>query len=317
MFTMENGSFRLFRFAGINVFMHWSWLILAAIETQRPMQRYERPVWGLIEYIGIFAIVLLHEFGHALACRQVGGTADRIVLWPLGGIAFVNPPPRPGAMLWSIAAGPLVNVLLVPVTVGCLLLSLNQGWNTSLPDVHVFIRSITLINVGLLVFNILPIYPLDGGQIVQALLWFVIGRANSLMVVSVLGLVCGIGILGLAVLAGEWWFGLLAMFIAMRSWAGFQQARGLAKLAKLPRYRGLACPSCGAAPLKGPFWRCNQCHEAFDTFAEGAACPNCGQRFPTTACPECHQKHPIELWVPAALPVTPADEEAASPAEIV
>jgi Zn-dependent protease len=58
---------------------------------------------------------LFHEFGHALACRQVGGQADLIVLWPLGGVAYVSPPPRPGALLWRIAAGPLVNVLLVPV----------------------------------------------------------------------------------------------------------------------------------------------------------------------------------------------------------
>ena len=59
--------------------------------------------------------MLLHEFGHALACRQTGGHADTIVLGPLGGIAFVQPPPRPGAYLWSLAAGPLVNVILFPL----------------------------------------------------------------------------------------------------------------------------------------------------------------------------------------------------------
>ena len=69
----------------------------------------------MLEYLALFVIVLLHEFGHALACRQVGGQADQIVLWPLGGVAYVAPPPRPGATLWSIAAGPLVNVVLVPV----------------------------------------------------------------------------------------------------------------------------------------------------------------------------------------------------------
>src|SRR5205823_4575722 len=69
----------------------------------------------LLEYVSVFVIVLMHEFGHALACRQVGGIANRIVLWPLGGIAFVDPPRRPGAYLWSIAAGPLVNVILLPV----------------------------------------------------------------------------------------------------------------------------------------------------------------------------------------------------------
>jgi Zn-dependent protease len=68
-----------------------------------------------LEYLALFSIVLMHEFGHALACRQVGGTADQILLWPFGGVAYVNPPQRPGAMLWSIAAGPLVNVALFPL----------------------------------------------------------------------------------------------------------------------------------------------------------------------------------------------------------
>src|SRR5438477_9305595 len=112
---MRSGVIRLFRFAGIEVFLHFSWFLVAAIYISGYIRRYESPVWGVLEYISVFAIVLVHEFGHALACRQVGGIADRIVLWPLGGIAFVNPPPRAGAYLWSIAAGPLVNVALIPI----------------------------------------------------------------------------------------------------------------------------------------------------------------------------------------------------------
>src|SRR6476659_5847224 len=109
------GAFPLFRVAGIQVYLHFTWLIVAALEIGQFARRYHNPVWGALEYLSLFAIVLLHEFGHALACRQTGGQADQIVLWPLGGIAFVNPPRRPGAMLWSIAAGPLVNVLLFPI----------------------------------------------------------------------------------------------------------------------------------------------------------------------------------------------------------
>ena len=63
----------------------------------------------------MFGIVLLHEFGHVLACRSVGGQANEIMLWPFGGVAFVKPPPRPAATLWNVVAGPAVNVLLVPV----------------------------------------------------------------------------------------------------------------------------------------------------------------------------------------------------------
>src|SRR3954447_11958388 len=112
---MRSGTIRLFRFAGIEVYLHFSWFLVAAIYISGYIRRYESPIWGVLEYLSIFVIVLIHEFGHALACRQVGGVANRIVLWPLGGIAFVNPPRRAGAYLWSIAAGPLVNVVLLPV----------------------------------------------------------------------------------------------------------------------------------------------------------------------------------------------------------
>ena len=112
---MQGGTFRLFRFAGITVFLHFSWFIMAAYQLTERSHNYSSPIWAVYEYLALFGIVLLHEFGHALACRQTGGEADRIVLWPLGGIAFVNPPPRPGAVLWSIAAGPLVNVALIPI----------------------------------------------------------------------------------------------------------------------------------------------------------------------------------------------------------
>ena len=105
MTPTHQGSFRLFRVAGIDVFLHWSWFIVAMYEISTRMAHYTSPFWNVAEYLTLFLIVLLHEFGHALACRQVGGTADTIVLLPLGGVAYVNPPQRPGATLWAIAEG--------------------------------------------------------------------------------------------------------------------------------------------------------------------------------------------------------------------
>src|ERR1700756_2095802 len=113
--TGREGSIRLFGFVGINVFLHWSWFLVAVYEIQSRSGRYSSIAWNILEYLALFLIVLTHEFGHALACRQVGGRADTIMLWPLGGVAFVSPPPRPGAVLWSIAAGPLVNLVLIPI----------------------------------------------------------------------------------------------------------------------------------------------------------------------------------------------------------
>src|SRR5687768_9481368 len=97
---IQNGALRLVHILGIDVYVHWTWLLLAMFEMQSGKDgRYENPVWPAIEYLSVFGIVLLHEFGHALACRQVGGVANRIMLWPLGGVAYVAPPPRPGAWL--------------------------------------------------------------------------------------------------------------------------------------------------------------------------------------------------------------------------
>src|SRR4051812_46365326 len=103
MSNVQSGAFRLFRVAGISVYLHWLWFVLAywQIFREHPGNLPQAALpWRVAEYLTFFLIVLLHEFGHALACRSVGGTADRIMLWPLGGVAFVNPPPRPGAMLW-------------------------------------------------------------------------------------------------------------------------------------------------------------------------------------------------------------------------
>src|SRR5438270_13504105 len=116
MASTREGSVHLFRFAGVDVFLHWSWFVVAIIEIQSRSGRYTSLAWNIAEYLALFLIVTLHEFGHALACRQVGGTANKIVPWPLGGVAYVNPPPPPGAMLWTIAAGPLVTGGLLAVS---------------------------------------------------------------------------------------------------------------------------------------------------------------------------------------------------------
>ena len=146
---------------------------MAAYQLTERSHNYSSPVWAVYEYLALFGIVLLHEFGHALACRQTGGEADRIVLWPLGGIAFVNPPPRPGAVLWSIAAGPLVNVALIPIF-GALVFFARQSAGLS-PDLRHLFEAIRFVNYLLLIFNLLPIYPLDGGQIFRALLLVSVG----------------------------------------------------------------------------------------------------------------------------------------------
>src|ERR1700690_3495112 len=152
--SLNNGSIRLGRIAGVDIFLHWFWFIAAIYEIQIGSRRYSSIAWSIAEYLALFLIVLTHEFGHAMACRQVGGTANRIVLWPLGGVAFVNPPQRPGATLWSIAAGPLVNVALLPVLYAAFAMSGSMGWAQTMPDAYHLVRAILWINLSLLIFNL-------------------------------------------------------------------------------------------------------------------------------------------------------------------
>ncbi len=227
MLPNRSGSIPFFRLFGISVSIHWLWFVLVYIAVHFS-QRYTVRTWALFEYLSLFAIVLLHEFGHALACRSVGGRADRIVLWPLGGVAFVQPPPRPGATLWSIAAGPLVNVLLIPVTFGAYAWASSTAGQQLSDDAVMFIRSVAAINLVLLVFNMLPIYPLDGGQIVQSILWFFIGRSRSLRVCAIVGMVVGATAGVAALFKNDIWMIVLAFFVVSRAWNGYKVARMMA-----------------------------------------------------------------------------------------
>lgn len=300
MSFIRQGSIHLGRVAGIDLYLHWSWFVIAVIEIGSREGRYSSLVWSLLEYLALFAIVLLHEFGHALACRQVGGTVDRIMLWPLGGVAYVNPPQRPGATLWSLAAGPLVNVALTPILGAALLAGRLLGWAQSMPDAYHFLWMVLFIDVGLFVFNILPIYPLDGGQILRSLLWFFIGRARSLYVATILGFVGAAGLVGLALWMRSTWSLFIAAYMLMSCWSGFKNARAMILVEKQPRREGFACPSCGEKPHAGPFWKCAQCSRNFDTFETGAVCPYCGAQFPITMCGECQKSHPIGEWAAGA-----------------
>ena len=214
---------RLFRLFGITVFVHWSWLLAFAYYVQMRMRFYPSLIWNTLVCLTVFGIVLIHEFGHALATRSVKGSADTIMLWPLGGVAYVDPPHRPGAVLWAIFAGPLVNIILAPLLRLAAVYVEQVAPHTAL---SMYVWEVFVANLGLLIFNMLPIYPLDGGQILHSLLWFVVGYARALRVVSVLGFVGAIGIVGLAIRfdLGPLTY-LMAVFIGWRAFAGYQFAQ--------------------------------------------------------------------------------------------
>ena len=169
----------------------------------------------------LFCIVLLHEFGHCFAARRVGGEADEIIMHPLGGLAMARSPHRPLPTFITVAGGPAVNVVI------CLLcgviLFLLIGWVPWNParfkpvvtfsgwlDVAWYTGWVYQVSYWLLMFNLLPIYPLDGGQMLQAILWPKFGYYKSMNFSCITGMAGAVvggmialatGNLGLAILA--------------------------------------------------------------------------------------------------------------------
>jgi len=159
--------------------------------------------------VALVVLVLLHEYGHCFVCRRVGGEADEILLWPLGGLATCSPPHRWDAAFWTTAGGPLVNAaLLVPL--GALVFALTGSWGavifnpfdpwfsagtvTASTDFEKLLKltawAFHYSNMLLLAFNVLvPMYPMDGGRLLHALLWRKIGYRESTKMTAIIGLV--------------------------------------------------------------------------------------------------------------------------------
>jgi stage IV sporulation protein FB len=129
----------------------------------------------------LFCSILAHElFGHVLACRLTGGYGDEVLLWPLGGLAFVQPEPNFFSRFMTAAGGPLVNAILCLATLPTVYFSgslyerltplMIPSLETSASLLEYVLLMIFSINWTLLLINLLPVFPLDGGLMMEAFL---------------------------------------------------------------------------------------------------------------------------------------------------
>ncbi len=184
----------------------------------------------------LFLIVLLHEFGHVLACRRVGGDADEILLWPLGGLASVDPPRHWKAELWTTLGGPLVNVALFAA--GVVVLGFGVDWRLSavLPNplnpvgfaampgrLFETIFLIHWINLVLLLLNLLPLFPLDGGRILVAVLSRRLGSIAATRIASRIGVVGSALMIAAALVLESWVLGAIAVFCLATCWVSLRR----------------------------------------------------------------------------------------------
>jgi tetratricopeptide (TPR) repeat protein len=162
----------------------------------------------LLLITAIFVCVLLHELGHTLAARLLGVDVKSVLLWPLGGFANLSHrPERVSHNLIITAAGPVTNLALSIGLAGILMVERLVYYNQLAPrlslwlgemQVFPFLVGLLAANLGLAVFNLIPIYPLDGGQIARDVLKLLLGekKADLLLLIISLPLAIGLTMLG-------------------------------------------------------------------------------------------------------------------------
>jgi Zn-dependent protease/CBS domain-containing protein len=146
-------------------------------------------VEGVVFIVLIFACVLAHEFGHIFAARRYGIGTPEVTLWPIGGVASLERiPEKPSEELVVALAGPAVNVVIAAVLILWLGLSLDGAAMTELENPRAsLLARVAAANIFLVVFNLIPAFPMYGGRVLRALLAMRMGRAEATRVAARIG----------------------------------------------------------------------------------------------------------------------------------
>ena len=205
-----NWSFKAGRLFGIDIRIHVIFIlcviVLLSMEA-RDAKALNIPfsqvlIYALGTYGLLFLVVLLHEFGHCFGARHVGGEADEILIWPLGGLAMVSTPHNARAHMITTLAGPMVNVVICAIVSAVLVAKTGSlgavPWNPLHPMTPVVLFHMSTLDIWLmrlfgvsyllLLFNMMPVFPFDGGRVLQAWLWPRKGYVASMEIATVVGM---------------------------------------------------------------------------------------------------------------------------------
>jgi len=197
------GSWKVGELFGIGVFIHWSfWLIVlwVAMSFMSGGGGLLAALAGAGFVFALFGCVVLHELGHALTARQFGiGTRD-ITLLPIGGVARLERMPDDPKQEFLVAiAGPAVNVVIALVLFAVLNFKVSiQNMLQIDPSGGILLEQLMVVNVFLVLFNLLPAFPMDGGRILRSLLAMVMPYLQATRIAAVIGQIMA----GLFVLVG-------------------------------------------------------------------------------------------------------------------
>lgn len=254
-------AWKLGRFADIDVYVHATFaliIIFVAGAHWAEGDSLAEAAGALLFVAALFACVVFHEYGHALAARRYGIKTRDITLYPIGGVARLERlPDKPMQELWVALAGPAVNVVIMLVL--CAWLLLWQGFEpvSSLGiATGPFAERLLVANFFLVVFNLLPAFPMDGGRVLRALLALRLEYTRATNIAASIGQ-------GLALLFGL--FGVLGnpmlIFVAFFVWIGAAQEASMVQmrssLAGIPVSRAMITDFTVLSPLD-PLSRASQ-----------------------------------------------------------
>ena len=192
------GFLKLGKVAGIRLEVHWTFallLIWAGFIEFRNSGNLERVAVNQGFILVLMACVVLHELGHALTARKFGIKTQRIILLPIGGVATLEKmPEKPGQELLVALAGPAVNVVIAIVL--ALIIPVKSYFNFDnilveemlyAPNLQNFLFYLFIANIMLVVFNLIPAFPMDGGRVLRALLAFRLSRVEATNIAASIG----------------------------------------------------------------------------------------------------------------------------------
>lgn len=223
-------QWKLGRFAGIDVYVHATFLLLlgwVGYSYWREFQDWTRVFIGILFILTIFVCVVLHEYGHALTARKYGIKTRDITLYPIGGVARLERlPDRPIEELWVALAGPAVNVVIAAILIAFLA---STNGVPSITDFSMgqgsFLERLIAVNLYLVLFNLIPAFPMDGGRVLRALLALKLEYVQATQIAATIGQ-------GIALLFG--FIGLFAnsflLFIALFVWIGAAQEASMVQV---------------------------------------------------------------------------------------
>jgi Zn-dependent protease/predicted transcriptional regulator len=228
--TLMKWSTKIGTFAGIDVYVHTTFLILiawVALAHWRIGHSAAAALEGVAFVLALFTCVVLHEFGHALTARRFGIKTRDITLLPIGGLARLERmPDDPRQELWVALAGPAVNVVIAVALFTVLQVT---GTSTPLSTLDVasgsFLERLMIVNVFLVAFNMLPAFPMDGGRVLRAMLAIRMDYIRATQIAANIGqsMALVFGVLGL-------FFNPFLVFIALFVWMGAGQEAAMTQM---------------------------------------------------------------------------------------